>query len=140
MQFHGKCHCGNISYSYDVPGDDDHLSVRICDCSFCQKHGGIYTSQADGALNAAIEDDGAVVRYRFGTETADFYICSRCGVMPFAISDIDGAAFAIVNINSLDDLRPDRILPTPVSFQGENLEDRLARRKRYWVGQVSIES
>lgn len=138
MRFHGSCHCGNISFTYEVPGADDMLQARICNCSFCQKHGGIYTSQAGGGLNATFAEEQAVMRYRFGTKTADYYICSRCGILPFVTCEIDGTLFGIVNINSLDDLRPEQISPLPVDFDGETVESRIARRKRNWASQVTI--
>lgn len=140
MRFHGKCHCGNISFTYDMPNGTDKLPVRICDCSFCRKHGGLYTSQPDAMLTVALEDKDQITRYRFGTKTADYYVCGQCGANPFVTCAIDDSLFAIVNINCLEDLNAEQLVPAPVDFEGESIQNRIARRKQNWVGEVKFVS
>lgn len=50
MQIAGKCHCGNISYALDWPGDGGEIRIRAWSCSFCTKQGGNWTSHRDAAL------------------------------------------------------------------------------------------
>jgi len=138
MRFHGQCHCGNISFTYEVSDAEAQLPVKVCICSFCRKHGGLYTTQPDGILNATFEDGSAVTRYRFGTNTADFYICNRCSIVPFVTCEIDGNLYATVNINALEDLDVEKIAPLPVDLDDESLEERIARRKRNWAAEVNI--
>jgi hypothetical protein len=40
--------------------------------------------------------------YSFGTRTADFLICRRCGVFIAAVSDLETVPCAVVNVNCLD--------------------------------------
>ncbi len=79
-----------------------------------------------------MENTELVNRYRFGTETADFYICTRCGVAPIVTSEIDGSGYAVVNVNCFDDVDPAELDESPTDFDGEGTEDRLARRQRNW--------
>jgi hypothetical protein len=104
MKIKGQCHCENISYTFHWPGDEQSIPVRACSCSFCTMHGGVYTSHRYAELNARIQDEQWVNRYRFGTATADFYICSRCGAVPFVVSEIDGHTYAVVNVNTFNDV------------------------------------
>ncbi len=77
-----------------------------------------------------------VQRYRFGTKTADFVFCRKCGVMPFVLSKIEGKTFAGVNINTSDkEYNTNHI--KRVSFSGESIEERMERRKRSWIGRVT---
>ena len=135
---HGRCHCGNIEFDLSWPVETDEIPVRACSCSFCTKHRGVYTSHPEAELDAHIEDRAAVNRYTFGTGTAEFFVCSRCGVVPFVTSNIDGRLFAVVNVNTFD---PDAALSfdcATTTFDGEDTESRLARRSRTWISNVRV--
>src|SRR5471032_333934 len=79
MLIDGKCHCGNIAFVLDWPGEPSEIAARECGCSFCIKHGGVWTSNRDASLSVTLRHAGLVSRYAFGTETAKFYVCGRCG-------------------------------------------------------------
>ena len=81
MRIEGKCHCGNIRYVLDWPGEGTDISIRACGCTFCTKHGGNWTSHRGAELAAEIHDAALLSKYRFGTQTADFYVCARCGAV-----------------------------------------------------------
>ena len=136
----GACHCGNIRFTFELPEPEGAIPVRACGCTFCQKHGGVYTSHPAGALAVRIAGAALVERYRFGTETADFHICRKCGVVPFVTSTIDAATFAVVNVNSFEDVDPGELDSSPTDFDGETVENRLARRRRGWIPDVTIEA
>ena len=139
MRIEGKCHCGNISYRFDIPGEAKDLSVRMCDCSFCVKHGGAWTSHREGKLAAVVRDAARLSLYRFGTQTAEFYVCSTCGAVPLVTSAIESRLYAVVNVNTFDGVDPASLARQPVTFEGETSESRLARREQRWIPQVSIE-
>lgn len=139
MTIIGRCHCGNIAYTYERSEKRDTIDTRACGCGFCRMHGGVYTSDPDGALSARVRDPGLVSRYRFGTGTADFHVCARCGVVPFVTCELDGRTYAVVNVNTFNDVDPARLRCTPTDFDGEDLAQRLGRRKANWIGRVSIE-
>ena len=139
-EINGRCHCGNIRFRFSLPVGEGPIPVRTCTCTFCLKHGGVYTSHPQGQLRASIEDQDALHRYRFGTATADFYVCTRCGVVPFVISPMQGKDYAVVNVNTFEDVPPGDLDASPSDFEGENLDDRLGRRGRNWIADVRIES
>ncbi len=82
MLIHGKCHCGNISFSLTWEPDPAEIPVRACTCSFCIKHGGVWASNPGGALEVVVKEPSLVSKYAFGTRTAEFHICARCGIVP----------------------------------------------------------
>jgi hypothetical protein len=138
MIINGKCHCGNVRFTLAWEPDPIEIPTRACDCSFCSKHGGVWTSYPKGALKVMIDDAAQVSPYRFGTGTAQFHICARCGVVPVASSQIDDRLFAVVNVNTFDPPAPVRLRAAPVSFDGETEAGRLARRRRNWIGDVEF--
>ena len=138
MYITGKCHCGNIAFSLDWPDDASGIPARACDCSFCVKHGGVWTSNSRATLLATVDDAALVSKYAFGTKTADFHVCSRCGTVPFATCEIVGRLYAVVNVNTFENADPSRLLKSASSLQGEDVESRLERRKRNWIPDVRI--
>ena len=134
----GGCHCGTIRFRFAAPQRAGPIPVRACGCSFCTKHGGVWTSDAQGRLEVTIADPTAVHRYRFGTGTADFHVCRRCGVVPVVTSEIAGALYAVVNVNCFEDVAPDELDQSAADFDGEGTDDRLARRARNWIPAVTF--
>jgi hypothetical protein len=139
MRIEGKCHCGNITFVFHWPGDDSKIPVRACGCSFCVKHCGTYTSHLNAELSAVIRDEALVSKYRFGTGTADFFVCSQCGVVPFVVSEIQGHQYAVVNVNTFDGVDQSIFQHSSTNFDGEDTESRLNRRRRTWIPSVTIE-
>jgi hypothetical protein len=139
MLIQGKCHCGNIAFSLTWDPDPAEIPARACGCSFCVKHGGVWTSNPAGALKVAVEDPSLVSRYAFGTKTAEFHTCTRCGVVPVVTSRIDGRLYAVVSVNAFEGIDPSRIRSAPASFDGEGTDSRLARRKRNWIADVRFQ-
>jgi len=133
---HGKCHCGNISFSLAWDPDPAEIPARACTCSFCNKHGGVWTSNPGGALKVEVKDPSLVSKYAFGTRTAEFHTCARCGIVPVVTCRIDGRLYAVVSVNAFEGIDPTLLRRTSASFDGEGTESRLARRKRNWIAQV----
>lgn len=138
MQIEGKCHCGNLSYTLHWPGDGAEIPVRVCSCTFCTKHGGAWTSHRDSELVASVRDESTISKYKFGTGTAEFYVCSCCGAVPFVVSAIGNHRYAVVNVNSFEGIDPSSLVRTVVNFDGEDTGGRLERRKRNWIRSVRI--
>jgi hypothetical protein len=136
MLIPGKCHCGNISFSLAWEPDPAEIQARACGCSFCIKHGGVWTSNPAGALEIVIKDPSLVSNYAFGTRTAEFHICSRCGIVPVVTSRIDGHVYAVVSVNAFEGAAQALVRRAPASFDGEAEDTRLARRKRGWIATV----
>lgn len=138
MLIHGKCHCGNIAFSLAWEPDPAEIPARACGCSFCTKHGGVWTSNPKGALEVMVRDSALVSRYAFGTRTAEFHICARCGIVPVVTSSIDGHLYAVVSVNAFEGVEPSLLRRSPANFDGEGTDSRLARRKRNWIANVVI--
>jgi hypothetical protein len=96
----------------------------------------VWTSCPTGALTVTIADPVQVSSYAFGTKTAAFHVCARCGVVPVVTSAIDGTTYAVVNVNSLEGLDKALLKHAPASFEGESELLRFARRKRNWIARV----
>lgn len=138
MLIRGKCHCANIAFSLTWEPDPAEIPARACSCSFCMKHGGVWTSNPRGALKVIVEDPTSVSKYAFGTRTAEFHICARCGIVPVVTSLIDGHLYAVVSVNAFEDVEPSRLHRASASFDGEGQDSRLARRKRSWIANVEF--
>jgi hypothetical protein len=140
MLIHGKCHCGNIRFSLVWDPDPAEIPARACTCTFCSKHGGVWTSNPRGALEVSIEEPKLVSKYAFGTRTADFHVCARCGIVPVVTSRIDGHLYAVVSVNAFEGVDPALLKRASASFDSEGEEKRLARRKRNWIADVRFDN
>ena len=141
QKIEAQCHCGNIRFTFErSAGPGERIAVRACGCSFCMMHGGVYTSDPNGRLDVYIEDSSAVHLYRFGTATADFHVCRQCGVVPLVSSEIEGNLYAVVNVNTFQNMSASDFDRTESDFDGETTESRLARRSRTWIPSVTITS
>lgn len=138
MLIAGKCHCGNMSFSLTWEPDPSRIPARACACSFCKKHGAVWTSNPRGALRILEQDPALVSRYAFGTRKAAFHICARCGIVPVVTSLIDGVLRAVVNVNSFEGVDSSLIHRESTNFDDEHEEARLARWKRNWISNVEL--
>ena len=138
MLISGSCHCKNISFALTWEPEPKEIPARACDCSFCTKHGGVWTSCATGRLEVTVRDPLLVSKYAFGTRTAEFHICTRCGNVPVVTSRIQGHLYAVVNVNVFEGVPPSLLKRAAASFQEEREEVRLARRTRNWIASVKF--
>lgn len=138
MLIHGACHCGNIRFKLAWSPEPTEIPARACTCSFCTKHGGVWTSCPTGQLQVTIAEPEKVSRYAFGTRTADFHICAHCGVVPVVTSRIDGRLYAVVSVNAFEDVNRSLLRHASASFEAEDESARLDRRKRNWIADVNF--
>jgi hypothetical protein len=136
MEHQGGCHCGNIQLSLHLSQAPQDTPLRACGCSFCRAHNTRTTSDPRGSAEVWAKDWSLVEPYRFGSGTAEFLICRRCGVYIGAFCETGAGTRAVINTNSLGDRA--LFTGTPVSFDhdAESLEDRLARRTANWTPAV----
>jgi hypothetical protein len=139
MRISGSCHCGNIAFALEWTPEPTEIPARACTCTFCTRHGGVWTSCAGGSLRIRVRDRARVSDYAFGTGTAAFHVCSTCGVVPVVTSRIDGRLYAVVNVNTFDDVDASLLSRASSSLEGETETDRLARRARNWIADVAFE-
>lgn len=137
----GACHCGALGYALNWPataGKRPVVPARRCSCSFCTRQDGVWTSHPEAVLEISEDSGWPPKAYRFGTGTADFLFCSRCGISPLVVGEISGQEFAVVNVNTFDDASKNRISLeySDSCFDGESTSSRLDRRKQRWIGAV----
>ena len=130
---HGSCHCGNIRFTLTWPDKELTIQSRACGCGFCTKHGAAWTSNPQGQFSVRVADPTRVAHYRFGTKTADFHVCSTCGVPPIVTCTIEGRRYAVFNVNTFEDVDKSDLAKDVMNFEGETEHDRLARRRRNWT-------
>ena len=138
MLIKGKCHCGNIAFELEWAEDPAEIPARACGCSFCVKHGGVWTSNPKSRLAVAIRDASLVSKYAFGSRTATFHVCARCGAVPLVTSEIANHLYAVVNVNVLEDVNPSWLRRATADFENEDVKSRLARRERNWIADVRL--
>jgi hypothetical protein len=129
----GGCHCSNLSLSLRLSQAPADTRLRACGCSFCRAHNTRTTSDPKGSVEIRARDWFLVERYCFGTGTAEFLICRRCGIYVGAIGETASGTRAVINTNCLDDRAAFTQQPTPVDHDGEATGDRLARRAANWT-------
>jgi len=131
--WHGQCHCGALGFEYTTAAAPPAWPVRACQCSFCLKHHGVYTSDPQGSVHFTHRDPAQLSRYRFGHKTADFIFCTRCGSYLGAVTEEDGQALMVMNLHAFDP--PIQGLPAaqPMSYEGEDVDKRNTRRASRWT-------
>jgi len=135
----GRCHCGNIEYLFSSPIPKMELPIRTCGCSFCTRQGACYTSHPMGSLQVRVRQQKLTHRYRYGTEQAEVFLCTNCGVFPFILGEVDGNDYAVINANSINGLHIDRAtLTPPLELENQSAEERAARWKKSWIPKVTI--
>ena len=138
LTYRGTCHCGAIRGTLVATKPAAKLQLRACQCGFCTRHGGLWTSYPAGVLRVTVQDPARLSAYSFGTGTALFHVCSRCGGVPVVSSRLDGRDYAVVSVTAFTNVDLALIRRASASFEGESREERLARRKRNWIGSVAF--
>jgi hypothetical protein len=103
-----------------------------CQCSFCRGHGARTTTDPNGSVTFRITDPSKLKRYRFGTQSSDFLVCGECGVYVAALLSSSRGQFATLNINTIQ-APLNTPEPQPVSYDGESVAQRQARREQRWT-------
>jgi hypothetical protein len=133
----GSCHCGNVEFTLFTEKSADDLVPRRCSCTMCRRHGASYISDPDARLVLRYRDPSLLSVYRFGHGTAQWVICSRCGVLTAVLCEIDDCLRAVVRVQSMVD-HTFQARETPTDFDDESVADRLGRRARTWIGSVEV--
>ena len=110
--------------------------MRACSCSFCRAHNTRTVADPTGLFEAWADDWSLVEAYRFGSRTADYLVCRRCGVYVAAVCETAAGLRAVVNVNSLDDRAFFILVPSSPDYEGEATDARLARRAVNWMPAV----
>jgi hypothetical protein len=129
--YEGRCHCGAIGFAYHTQQPPAAWNIRSCQCSFCRAHGALSTSDPAGTLT--FRESPSLHRYRFAQRTADFLLCSTCGVYIGAAIETPRGRFGIVSVNALTPQPAGLVTPAPMNYDGETTQARTARREQRWT-------
>jgi len=131
--FEGSCHCGGLSFAYQTALPPARWTVRACQCGFCRAHGALTTSDPSGRLAFHLRQSARLQRYRFGLMTADFLLCSGCGVYLGAQIQTAQGSFGIINTRALTPLQPELPPAVTADYGSEGATQRVARREQKWT-------
>ena len=129
----GSCHCGAIGFDYRTSLPPAEWSIRACQCAFCRAHDALSASDPNGELSFVARDPDRLQRYRFALRTADFLLCRDCGVYIGAVIEIGDGYRGIINTHALVDAPADLAVTQPMSYDGEDVRERVGRRDERWM-------
>lgn len=124
----GQCHCGAIRARLVFTKPAGEIEVRACQCGFCTRHGSMTISDPAGRATIEIRR-GQLHAYQFASRTATSLLCQSCGVYAGAMLQDGDARWSVVSVRGL--AIPEFLgrAPTPVSYDAETADERIARRK-----------
>ena len=138
FKIQGGCFCGNIRYTFTSPIPLPEIPIRACSCEFCTRHGNRYTSNPNGELDIVIQDKEKVNEVRFASKTVAFCFCTECGVMPYVDGIIDGNRYAVVNVNTFDEIDLPNVELKFLDLGAQTKDEKIDRRKKVWIPKVNI--
>ena len=133
MEHSGGCHCGNMRVRLQLAKSPQDSRLRACACSFCRSHGTRTVADVAGRAELEAGDWSLVEPYRFGSHTAAYMVCRRCGVYVAAVCETPAGTRAVVNVNTLSDRAAFTAPPDVSDYEGETTAARLARRAANWM-------
>src|SRR5262245_23320287 len=92
-----------------------------------------------GSLTVSVKDRTRLSGYAFGTKTAEFHVCTGCGVVPVVTSRIDGRLYAVVSVKTFENVDPALLRRSPSTFEREDEQARQSRPPRDWTADVQLE-
>lgn len=120
----GQCHCGGVKFTVDLVDDLD--GAARCNCSICRMRGAVIVFARSGGIHVT-EGEHLLTEYRFHSNTAKHYFCSRCGIYTFHQRRFDPDQYA-VNVACLDGVSPFDFAEVPVLDGANHPRDTGAAR------------
>jgi hypothetical protein len=136
MEHQGGCHCNNLRLHMRLTKPPAENLVRSCACSFCRAHATRTVSDPDGQVVVQASDWSLVGRYQFGSRTADYVLCRRCGVYVGAVCETASGLRAVINTHCLRDRAAFTREAARPDYDNETVDQRLARRAANWMPAV----
>lgn len=123
-QYAGKCDCGEVTFTINLPQTIDLFSPRQCDCDFCMARNIAYLSHPKGYL--VIETTGRLASQQQGSKQAGFLTCPQCESVIAASLNLENGLIGALNANLLSDssLLPPATIVSPKLLDAQNKRDR----------------
>jgi len=115
-----SCHCGGVVLELDLPDGID--AARRCTCSICKRKGAVMGGVPLDGLRV-LQGRELLTVYRFNTNTAEHYFCSRCGIYTHHRRRSNPNQYGF-NIGCLDGVEPTAIKDIPVNDGVNHPSDR----------------
>lgn len=133
----GSCYCGNITVTVKSDSPFTDRTPRACDCNFCRMNGAAWTSDPGAILEIEIQNEAAINLFEQGSNSARFWLCQRCGVVPAVTCDLDGHRKGAVNANCMleRDSFPPAETASPKTLSADQKKGRWAD---LWIAKVII--
>jgi hypothetical protein len=106
----GQCHCGSVRFEARLVSGLD-KPIR-CNCSMCRMRGSVMVFAELGQLHLTAGAEH-LTSYRFNTQAAEHFFCSRCGIYTYHQRRFDPSQYAI-NVACLDGVSPYDFAEVPV--------------------------
>ncbi len=115
----GKCRCGKVAFSIELPEQLEKYSSRECDCDFCTERNISYLSNPGGVLEIECSESLEVLQQ--GSNQALFLTCANCGIVIAAAHQLSGCLKGAVNAGLLNEFER---LQKPIIVSPKLLEPR----------------
>ena len=109
-KYTGGCHCGAVRFEATL--GDGFNSIRRCNCSYCRMRGAVIVAAEMGGI-AFLQGEDRLTSYRFNTESAQHFFCSRCGIATHLQRRSNPNLYG-VNVACLDGVSPFDFAEVPV--------------------------
>lgn len=128
--YHGHCHCGDISLSITLPKLLEEYAPRRCDCDFCTSRQLTYLSEPAGQLVLSVDGDYLVRRQ--GSGQAQFITCSSCDTVVAVALEIPQGLIGALNSQTLAEREQ---LASPVTVSPKLLapKEKAQRWQENWL-------
>jgi hypothetical protein len=122
------CNCGNFSIEWETKLNA-HVA-RTCGCDYCLSQQGEFVSDSSSTVKYTVFEKPLYQIIQHGHNTASFHECKNCGVI-VVTSEIGKETYCVLNAKALG-LAGYSLDPVVKDYSAESVQDRLARRKKYW--------
>ena len=126
---HCQCKCGQVDIGVRLTQAISQYVPRACDCDYCRAKDAAYLSDPHG--EAQITSEAAILRFRQGSQQADFLVCPGCDQLVAVTCEIDGQLRGAINARLFSGVA-DLPAAQPASPKRLSADAKKARWAKIW--------